>query len=253
MKKILTAAFLLTLAAAPLSAQTKAETKLYNKTLSKPTVAAFDKFLKKYPSSVYAADILARKDTLLNISPYSEAQAAAIAAELLPGGVKMLAIAGLRRRCRRHGGAGFRGCAPDLCHPRDAVSALQLPAALGGRRPADLRRRRLRAADRRVRLRLLPRQGHPPRRRRLPHLRPLRRSHAQRPRPALDAPAAQGRQRQSPAGSRPGESLADRRRHRMVAGAEPGCADRRHAPQVQHPAEGELPRGGILQATAATP
>lgn len=92
MRKILTAAFLLTLAAAPLSAQTKAETKLYNKTLSKPTVAAFDKFLKKYPTSVYAADILARKDTLLNISPYSGAEAAAIAAELLPGGMKLVAV-----------------------------------------------------------------------------------------------------------------------------------------------------------------
>ena len=101
MKKILTAAFLLTLAAAPLFAQTKAETKLYNKTLSKASVEAFDKFLKKYPSSVYAADILARKDTLLNISPYSEAQAAAIAAELLPGGVKMLAIADRREAVDR--------------------------------------------------------------------------------------------------------------------------------------------------------
>ena len=92
MRKILTVAFVLLLAAAPLSAQNKAETKLYNKTLSKPTVAAFDKFLKKYPSSVYAADILARKDTLLNISPYSGAEAAAIAAELLPGGVKLVAV-----------------------------------------------------------------------------------------------------------------------------------------------------------------
>ena len=101
MKKILTAAFLLTLAAAPLFAQTKAETKLYNKTLSKPSVEAFDKFLRKYPSSVYAAEIAARKDTLLNISPYSEAQAAAIAAELLPGGVSFRAIADRREAVDR--------------------------------------------------------------------------------------------------------------------------------------------------------
>ena len=84
MKKVLTAALILLLAATSLSAQNKAETKLYQKTLSKPSVEAFDKFLKKYPSSVYASDILARKDTLLNISPYDMAQAYAIARPLLP-------------------------------------------------------------------------------------------------------------------------------------------------------------------------
>ena len=101
MRKILTVVFVLLLAAAPLSAQNKAETKLYNKTLSKPSVAAFDKFLKKYPSSIYAADILARKDTLLNISPYSEAQAAAIAAERLPGGAELRAVADRREAIDR--------------------------------------------------------------------------------------------------------------------------------------------------------
>ncbi|MBP5625522.1 MAG: hypothetical protein J6W98_01235 [Bacteroidales bacterium] len=101
MRKILPVAFALLLAAAPLSAQTKAETKLYNKTLSKASLEAFDKFLKKYPSSVYAADIAARKDTLLNISPYSEAQAAAIAAELLPGGASFRAIADRREAVDR--------------------------------------------------------------------------------------------------------------------------------------------------------
>lgn len=101
MRKILPVAFALLLAALPLSAQTKAETKLYNKTLSKPSVEAFDKFLRKYPSSVYAAEITARKDTLLNISPYSEAQAAAIAAELLPGGVSFRAIADRREAVDR--------------------------------------------------------------------------------------------------------------------------------------------------------
>ena len=77
------AALALLLAAAPLCAQKKAETRMYDKTLSKPSVEAFDKFLKKYPSSVYAADILARKDTLLNISPYDMKQAADIARPLL--------------------------------------------------------------------------------------------------------------------------------------------------------------------------
>jgi hypothetical protein len=101
MRKLLTAALVLLLAAAPLSAQKRAETKLYQKTLSKPSVEAFDKFLKKYPSSVYAEDILARKDTLLNISPYDEAQAKQIAAGLLPGGIEFRALADRREAVDR--------------------------------------------------------------------------------------------------------------------------------------------------------
>ena len=101
MKKLLFAALILLLAAAPLSAQKKAETKLYDKTIAAPSVAAFDKFLKKYPSSVYAADILARKDTLLNITPYDEAQAAAIAGPLLPGDTAFRAIADRREAVDR--------------------------------------------------------------------------------------------------------------------------------------------------------
>jgi hypothetical protein len=101
MKRILTAALVLLLAAAPLSAQKKAETKLYNRTLSNPSVEAFDKFLKKYPSSVYASDILARKDTLLNISPYDMAQAAAIAGKLLPEDADFRAIADRREAVDR--------------------------------------------------------------------------------------------------------------------------------------------------------
>ncbi len=96
MKRILFAALVLLLAAAPLSAQKRAETKLYNKTLAKPSVTAFDKFLKKYPSSVYAEDILARRDTLLNISPYDLAQARSIAAGLLEGSAEFLAVADRR-------------------------------------------------------------------------------------------------------------------------------------------------------------
>ena len=101
MRKLLFAALALLLAAAPLCAQKKAETKLYGKTLSKPSLEAFDKFLKKYPSSVYAPDILARKDTLLNISPYDEAQAAAIARRFLPGGAQIRAIADRREAVDR--------------------------------------------------------------------------------------------------------------------------------------------------------
>ena len=101
MKKTLTAALLLLLAAAPLSAQKRAETKLYQKTLSKPSVEAFDKFLKRYPTSVYAEEILARKDTLLNISPYDERQAAAIAAERLPAGIEVRALADRREAVDR--------------------------------------------------------------------------------------------------------------------------------------------------------
>ncbi len=101
MRRILTAALALLLAASPLLAQKKAETKLYDKTLAKPSVEAFDKFLKKYPSSVYAPDILARKDTLLNISPYDGAQAAAIAGPLLPDGAAFRAIADRREAVDR--------------------------------------------------------------------------------------------------------------------------------------------------------
>ena len=56
MRNFLTAALALLLAAAPLSAQKKAETRLYQKTLSQPSLEAFDKFLKKYPSSVSRID-----------------------------------------------------------------------------------------------------------------------------------------------------------------------------------------------------
>ena len=101
MRNFLTAALALLLAAAPLSAQKKAETRLYQKTLSQPSLEAFDKFLKKYPSSVYATDILARKDTLLNISPYDEEQAARIARDLLPGGCEFRAVADRREAVDR--------------------------------------------------------------------------------------------------------------------------------------------------------
>ena len=48
-----------------LNAQTPAETKLYDKTMKKPSLKAYDKFLKKYPSSVYSVEIQTLKDSTL--------------------------------------------------------------------------------------------------------------------------------------------------------------------------------------------
>ena len=86
------AAFAL-LVAFPAGAQKKAETKLYNKAIAKPSLESFDKFLKKYPSSVYSVDILARKDTLLNISPYDRDAGEDIFGSFIPGGSGILAFA----------------------------------------------------------------------------------------------------------------------------------------------------------------
>ena len=54
-------------AQAKTAAQTKGETTLYGKTLAKPSVKAADKFLKKYPQSVYAPKIQHLKDSLLTV------------------------------------------------------------------------------------------------------------------------------------------------------------------------------------------
>ncbi len=64
-----------------ISAQTKAETKLYVKTLDKPSVKAYEKFLAKYPESVYAVEIRTLRDSVINswnTSPLSRAEAEAI-------------------------------------------------------------------------------------------------------------------------------------------------------------------------------
>ena len=63
MKRLFSAFALIVLSTAMLSAQTPAETKLYNKTLKKPSVKAYDKFLNKYPSSVYSLEILTLRDS----------------------------------------------------------------------------------------------------------------------------------------------------------------------------------------------
>ncbi len=47
------------------AAQTEEETKLYTKTLRRPTVKALDKFLDAYPESVYAGTILRMRDSTL--------------------------------------------------------------------------------------------------------------------------------------------------------------------------------------------
>jgi hypothetical protein len=65
MKRLFTIVAALLLAFGALNAQTPAETKLYNKTLKKPSVKAYDKFLNKYPDSVYAVEILTLKDSTL--------------------------------------------------------------------------------------------------------------------------------------------------------------------------------------------
>lgn len=64
--------------AADAHAQSRTETRNYERTLGKPSLEAYDRFLKKYPSSVYADDVRARRDTLLNISPYDMEEARTI-------------------------------------------------------------------------------------------------------------------------------------------------------------------------------
>ena len=130
MRKILTAVLVLLLAAAPLAAQKKAETKLYNKTVAAPSLEAFDKFLKKYPSSVYAPDILARKDTLLNISPYDMAQAAAIVTPLLPEDTEFLAIADRREAVDRIYAVCLGG--PEMLISLDVVRIVSFRKEVGG-------------------------------------------------------------------------------------------------------------------------
>ena len=75
------ALLLLTAAGFDASAQSRAETRNYRKAIEKADLEAYDRFLSKYPDSAYGADIAARRDTLLSISPYSEAMPRASASE----------------------------------------------------------------------------------------------------------------------------------------------------------------------------
>lgn len=85
MKRIILAAVALLTATGMACAQTKAETKLYDKTLKKPSVKAYDKFLTKYPESVYSLEILTLRDTeLLEGVDKEDAYAVAAFAEQHP-------------------------------------------------------------------------------------------------------------------------------------------------------------------------
>ena len=57
-KSILTALICLALLPAAAAAQSKAETNMYGRTVKKPTLKAAERFLKKYPESVYAPKIM---------------------------------------------------------------------------------------------------------------------------------------------------------------------------------------------------
>lgn len=83
--------------AAPASAQKKSETKLFNNVIAKGDTISFNKFLKKYPNSVYAGKVKAKKDSLIslyNTTHYTQQQTnsffSTIAADLLPS----IAVAG---------------------------------------------------------------------------------------------------------------------------------------------------------------
>lgn len=65
MKRLFICSAVLLLAVTAVSAQTKQETSLYSKTLKKSSVKAYDKFLTKYPESVYRLEILTRRDSAL--------------------------------------------------------------------------------------------------------------------------------------------------------------------------------------------
>ena len=86
MKKLVS--LLLLFLALPLcvTAQSKGETKQYGKLAGNPTMKAVEKFLKKYPSSVYAPKVLGIKDSLIridNTSLISREQALDLAGECL--------------------------------------------------------------------------------------------------------------------------------------------------------------------------
>ena len=73
-----------------LNAQSRAEKKLYGNTMKNPTVQAADKFLKKYPKSIYVPKVQQMKDSLLyleyvdaNFSKISKEEALSVAGNAL--------------------------------------------------------------------------------------------------------------------------------------------------------------------------
>ena len=61
------------------AAQTKGETSLYTKTMKKPSVKAAEKFLKKYPASVYAPQVVRMRDSIVFFAMDPEDAAAVLA------------------------------------------------------------------------------------------------------------------------------------------------------------------------------
>lgn len=99
MKRIILSALVLLMAAGVAGAQTKAETKLYTKTLKKPTVASFNKFLNKYPESVYRLEILTLRDSkLLDELDQEDAYAVAAFMEQHPDSPMMPVVSEIMER-----------------------------------------------------------------------------------------------------------------------------------------------------------
>ena len=86
-RSIILAAGLLLLLSFSANAQSRAEKKLYGKTIGNFSVKAADKFLKKYPNSVYAPKVIHMKDSVL-LAAYLEANTTKISPE------QALALAG---------------------------------------------------------------------------------------------------------------------------------------------------------------
>ena len=105
MKRLFSIAAALLLVTGALSAQTPAETKLYNKTLKKPSVKAYDKFLNKYPSSAYSLEILTLRDsTLFAAVDKEDADAVAAFAEAHPDSPLAGQIKEIARMIREYDG-----------------------------------------------------------------------------------------------------------------------------------------------------
>ena len=101
--RIFIAILLASLVITPAFAQKKGETKLFNTTIAKGDTLSFNKFLAKYPKSVYAPIIQAKKDSLIksyNTTALSEEEAATIfkanvaAAANCESGVGFVALSG---------------------------------------------------------------------------------------------------------------------------------------------------------------
>lgn len=99
-KSILAASLLLV--TATLGAQTKAETALYNKTMKKPSVKATDKFLKKFPQSVYSQKVLDLKDSLLMVTFREECISAISKEDALGAAGGTLDAVGWKRDGKEH-------------------------------------------------------------------------------------------------------------------------------------------------------